>query len=72
MTDRPQIKPGEWIKVAQQECLVIETSEDEESEGQCQVIYDSGSSRRAKATWNGEKWVLVTGGGGYAEKQPQH
>ena len=69
MTDRPQIKPGEWIKVAKQNCRVIE-AENEDSDGQCRVVFESGGSSQGKAIWNGEEWVPETSGSGYAEKQP--
>ncbi len=71
MAERPQVKPGEWIKAANQDCLVTEAFGDESSDGQCEVIFDADTPRRGKATWNGEEWVLpATGFSGYAEKQP--
>lgn len=71
MADRPQVKPGEWIKVADQDFVVTKASVDEGSEGQCEVIFDPDAPRHAKTKWNGEEWFFPdTGGGGYADKQP--
>jgi hypothetical protein len=70
MADRPQVKPGEWIKVAHQDCVVTEVGEDEDSDGQCEVLFDPDEPRYGKAMWNGEEWVSPDTGGGYAEKSP--
>lgn len=60
MTDKPQVKPGEWIK-----------NNHKGSDGQSEESSDSDKSRQDKATWNGEEWNnSETEEGGYAEKQP--
>lgn len=72
MADRPHIKPGEWIKVAHQECLVTEVTEDGGAGHQCEVIFNPGEPRHSKVTWDGEEWVFPeTGESGYAETQPR-
>jgi len=68
MADRPQVKPGEWIKVGAEDCVVTEVSEC--GDGGCEVILDPDEPRRGKAVWNGDEWVLEIGESGYPEQQP--
>lgn len=72
MADRPRVRPGEWIKVADQECVVTEVTEDEDSGGECEVLFNPDEPRHGKVIWNGEAWEFPeTGESGYAEEQPR-
>lgn len=73
MTNKPPpLKSGDWIKVADKDCMVTEVAESDEKESQCEVIFDPDNPRHGKVTWDGEKWVFpATGESGYAEKQPR-
>lgn len=71
-TKPPPIKPGDWIKVADKECMVTGVVDGDDSASQCEVIFDPDEPRHDKVTWDGESWTFpTTGASGYAEKQPR-
>jgi len=66
MSNRPEIKPGDWIFVGSTSCVVANVRDS----GECEVVFNSSKPTNREAFWNGESWAFVESGdyGGYADK----
>jgi len=69
----PNIKPGDWIDVAQRECVVSKLYRSDSSSGVCEVVFNPNKPTNCDVDWDGEKWFFPERGdyGGYADKYPR-
>jgi len=71
MTDRPSIKPGDWIEVEGVPCVVANLREPDPLFGDCEVVFNPSKPTNRDAKWEGGAWHFVKSGsdfGGYADK----
>jgi hypothetical protein len=71
MADRPDIKPGDWIRVGSIAAVVSsELKKSNDPFGDCEVVYNSSKPTNRRVKWNGSAWQFVENGdyGGYADK----
>ena len=70
MNDRPEIKPGDWIRIGKTDAVVCGISDD----GTAEVVYlDRKRAINKDVRWNGETWesIISSPDGGYADKYPR-
>ena len=70
MADRPEIKPGDWIRVGNQDCVMTKVREPGRAFGDCEVVFNPSKPANLDVVWNGDEWEFVKSGdyGGYADK----
>ena len=70
MAERPEIKPGDWICVGNQDCVVAYVREPGRVLGDCEVVFDPSKPTNHNVVWDGDGWEFVESGdyGGYADK----
>lgn len=70
MSDRPDIKPGDWIEIEGVDCVVCVVREHLDAFGDCEVVFDPAKPTNRDVIWNDEEWRFMETGdyGGYAEK----
>lgn len=73
MADRPEIKPGDWIRVGNRNCVVANVRDPGYAFGDCKVVFDRRKPTSHDVVWNGDEWEFVDSGdqGGYADKDPR-
>lgn len=57
--NHPEIKPGDWINVGQQSCVVSKVYSKEPSMGICEVVFDPDKPTNHDVDWDGEKCRLA-------------
>ena len=71
MPDRPDIKPGQWIRVGRRDCVVARVRESGHVFGDCEVIFDESKPTNSDIEWDGNEWKFAERGsdyGGYADR----
>ena len=70
MSLRPQLKPYDWIRIGQVDCVVALVREEGDSSGDCEVVFNPKNPTNHDVEWDGDKWVFCKRNdfGGYAEK----
>jgi hypothetical protein len=72
MSERPAIKPGDWIKIGNLDCVVATVRQPEyvAAGGDIEVVFDPRKPTNHDVEWNGEAWVLCKRPdyGGYADR----
>jgi hypothetical protein len=69
MSDRPSIKPGDWITVGKTSCVVANVREHGNPFGDCEVVFNPLKPANGDVSWSGTEWCFVEKGdyGGYAD-----
>jgi hypothetical protein len=71
MTDRPEIKVGDWIYVGQTACVVAMVHQDS-TICDCMVVSHPDKPTNSDVIWDGNQWSFAPGDfGGYAEHNPR-
>jgi hypothetical protein len=70
MSERPTIKPGDWIRIGSVDCVVSLVRPHNDEWGDCEVVFDPKKPTNADVKWMGEVWQFVEKNdlGGYADK----
>lgn len=72
MPARPEVKPGDWIKVGNIHCAVANVRPPElvAHSGNIEVVFDAQKPTNHDVEWTGEAWVFCKRPdfGGYAER----
>jgi hypothetical protein len=72
MSDRPDVKPSDWIEVGDIDCVVCVVREHLDAFGDCEVVFNPKKPTNRDVIWNSgaEEWRFWETGdyGGYAEK----
>jgi hypothetical protein len=70
MSERPPIKPGDWIRIGSVDCVVSLVRPHNDEWGDCEVVFDPKKPTNADVKWMGEAWQFVEKNdfGGYADK----
>lgn len=70
MSNRPVIKPGDWISVGETDCVVANVLESGSLLGDCEVVYNPTQPTNDNVRWGETKWEFVysSPSGGYADK----
>ena len=70
MSDRPEIRPGQWIRVGNRDCVVAKVRPPGHDFGDCEVVHNPSKPTNTDVVWNGGEWRFVEGGdyGGYADR----
>ena len=73
MADRPEIKPGDWIRIGNTDCVVANVREHSHALGDCEVVFNPSKPTNHDVVWTGGEWKFVESGnyGGYADKYPR-
>ncbi len=73
MTERPSVKPRDWIDVGNTRCVVSRVREPNHQFGDCEVVFDGKKPANRDVRWTGNNWEFIETGdfGGYAEKYPR-
>lgn len=73
MAERPKIKPGDWIRVGNRDCVVANVREPGHALGDCEIVFDSSKPTNRDVVWDGNEWKFVKSGdfGGYADNYPR-
>jgi hypothetical protein len=70
MTNRPTVNPGDWIKVANLDCVVAVVRQPDQVafSGDLEVVFDAQKPTNPDVEWNGEAWLFCKRPdyGGYA------
>ncbi len=70
MDNKPEVSPGQWIKVGKREAVVCNLHADH-----IEVVYLDGRNRAINedVAWDGNQWTFRRPGpnGGYADKYPR-
>jgi hypothetical protein len=71
MSDAPETKPGDWIKIGSVDCLVIEVHSPDRASDKVDVICNPARPAVYGANWVGDKWEFAHPmRGDYAEHHP--
>lgn len=72
MNEKPNVKPGDWIKIGSLDGVVCQIFNDDFIKNGIEVVFigNKGDAVNLDVCWNGEKWVSARDGdlGGYADK----
>jgi hypothetical protein len=70
MAPRPNIKPGDWIRIAATDAVISIVRPENDPFGDCEVVFDPSKPTNTDVRWSGDKWEFVKRGdyGGCAEK----
>ena len=70
MSDRPEIKVKEWMRVGNRDCVVVKVRSPGHDFGDCEVVFDPSKPTNADVVWDGDEWRFVESGdyGGYADR----
>jgi hypothetical protein len=72
MAECPAVKPGDWIKVGNLDCVVAVVRQPElvAALGDLEVVFDPKMPTNHDVEWNGEAWVFCKRPdfGGYADR----
>jgi hypothetical protein len=73
MAPRPDIKPGDWIRIGNTDCVVAVVRAAGDQFGDCEVVFNPTKPTNHDVEWTGEDWAFAKRGdfGGYAEKYPR-
>ena len=59
MADRPEIKPGDWIRVGNRDCVVANVRDPGDAFGDCEVVFDPSKPTNHDVVWNGDEWKFA-------------
>ncbi len=70
MSDRPTVKPGDWITIGQTLAVVAKLRERGSFSGDCEVVFNPQKPTNHDVVWTGENWEFAKRRdfGGYADK----
>jgi len=68
MSERPPIRPGDWIIIGRADCVVSRVYPPGDPSGDCEVVHNPAKPSNDDAFWDGEKWQFKPGASGYAGK----
>jgi hypothetical protein len=68
MTERPPIRPGDWIIIGRADCVVSRVYPPGDPTGDCEVVHNPAKPSNDDAFWDGNKWQFKPGASGYADK----
>lgn len=64
MSSRPDIKPGDWIRIGNTLCVVSLVRSPADGFGDCEVVHNSDEPVFEDARWDGERWRFLVPGAG--------
>lgn len=69
MSDRPEIRPGQWIQIGPILAIVATVHRAGEGFGDCEVVFNPQKPTNCDAEWRDGEWRFVDSPdfGGYAE-----
>jgi len=71
MSDAPEVKPGEWIKVGSVDCVVADIAGIDPQAADLHIICNEERPAVYGVNWNGEAWEFAHPmRGSYAEHTP--
>ena len=60
MAERPDIKPGDWIRIGKTDCVVTGVFEEPgDPMRDCEVVFNPQEPTNRDAQWNGDDWEFV-------------
>ncbi|MBI4293625.1 MAG: hypothetical protein HY661_19285 [Betaproteobacteria bacterium] len=69
MSDRPEVKPGDWVIVGGVRCVVANIRALDDRFGDCEVVFNPSKPTNRDIKWSDGAWHFVETGdfGGYAD-----
>ncbi len=73
MSSRPDINPGDWIRIGNTLCVVSLVRDPGDTLGDCEVVLDEDKPANRDVCWKDDDWHFVPSGdfGGYADRIPR-
>lgn len=56
--DRPSVRPGEWIEVDGNDCVVTHVYEDDSQIEKGMLVFDTKKPTTHESGWDSERWVF--------------
>ena len=73
MVRRPNIKPGDWIRIGTVKAVVSVVRPENSKLGDLEVVFNPRKPTNHDVEWTGDEWTFAKRGdfGGYADRYPR-